>query len=183
MDSDVMFDEQLMTEGQEISALNSSGKWTLTWTSFLNFIKGSCIAIISSSDLAPTAKSLGSGQTMAVDEYLWKKPHSGLRKPRLVAVKQSKTEDPLPESNTWNGHPPNEERVLRSFMLELRALAHGSIRNHPNIVGFLPYLNLSRFAKNNSKPYTGPFTWGDLDCGKNASTSCREGLRITSNLD
>jgi hypothetical protein len=92
--------------------------------------------IIMSRELLDTStprRNLGEGATMSVQEAQWVGRRSVYDKPTAVAVKRLKFE--LPDTaNDLAARPRDESKHLADFTLELRALCHGAIRDHPNIV-------------------------------------------------
>lgn len=134
-DSDIIPDELLISDNSRNDKTLHDQDLVFTWVSFLNFIQASYIRVIPSSDLSLSQGSrLGSGQTMIVTENLWKNRNASQNETKLVAVKQPRT-DTLPQSDDQKHRPSDETTALGNFTLELRALAHGTLRNHPNIVG------------------------------------------------
>jgi len=109
----------------------------LVWTSFLGLVHNAHVPIIPSSELATggACRRLGRGATMVVSERMWSKPlTSGTKsQPTVVAVK--KLIFALSDSaESLRARPESETKLLANFTLELRALCHGALRSHPNIV-------------------------------------------------
>ncbi|KAG4438268.1 hypothetical protein IFR05_006250 [Cadophora sp. M221] len=98
----------------------------------LQFVINSNVTIIPPTEFRQdeTYKVLGSGATMTLMERYW------VLKKQAVAIKQLKFKFPA-TANDKSARPENEKRLLESFTLELRALCHGALGNHPNIVQIL----------------------------------------------
>ncbi|KAI1849825.1 hypothetical protein JX266_004774 [Neoarthrinium moseri] len=133
VDEEAFISEELKRDAIEQA---SDSELVLTWVSFLNFIETCHVTIVPSSDLAATGNRLGSGQTMIVDESIWKTTDSSHEESRVVAIKRPRTER-LPDSDSLQARPADERSVLANFTLEIRALRHGTLRSHPNIVRLL----------------------------------------------
>lgn len=116
------------------------------WHSFLDLVLRAGVPIIPPSEFEDggVCRILGRGATMVVSERVLKASQSrsgapsraggGDRKqPAVVAVKQlivrfADSEDYL------RARPQHEIALLANFTLELRALCHGALRSHTNIV-------------------------------------------------
>ncbi|KAH6974500.1 hypothetical protein BKA56DRAFT_734054 [Ilyonectria sp. MPI-CAGE-AT-0026] len=113
------------------------------WHSFLDLVLRADVPIITPSEFEDggVCRILGRGATMVVSERVLKASQSraggGVRKqPAVVAVKQlivrfADSEDYL------RARPQHEIALLANFTLELRALCHGALRSHVNIVRLL----------------------------------------------
>jgi hypothetical protein len=112
----------------------------LGWHSFLDLVWRARVPIIAPSELegGGACRILGRGATMVVSERVWKASQSrvgggGQQQPAVVAVKRlivrfADSEDDL------RARPQHELALLANFTLELRALCHGALRSHANIV-------------------------------------------------
>jgi hypothetical protein len=98
------------------------------------FFPRSCVEsrvpIIAPSELegGGACRTLGRGATMVVSERVWKASQSragggGQQQPAVVAVKRLIVR-----------FADFEDDLLANFTLELRALCHGALRSHANIV-------------------------------------------------
>jgi len=110
----------------------------LLWTTFLNLIQASHITIITPGELLdpPVLKKLGEGATMNVQEAQWVGRGSIYSKPTAVAVKRLRFELPG-MANDLLERPRDEMKHLVNFSMELRAICHGVLRDHTNIVTLL----------------------------------------------
>lgn len=112
----------------------------LVWHSFLDLVLRAGVLIITPSEFegGGVCRILGRGATMVVSERVLKasQPRAGggdQKQPAVVAVKQlivrfADSEDYL------RARPQHELALLANFTLELRALCHGALRSHVNIV-------------------------------------------------
>ncbi|KAH6873480.1 kinase-like domain-containing protein [Thelonectria olida] len=115
----------------------------LGWHSFLDLVWKARVPIIPPSELdgEGSGRLLGRGATMVVSEHVWETPQrraggGDQKQPPVVAVKRlivrfADSDDGL------HARPQHELALLANFALELRALCHGALRGHANVVRLL----------------------------------------------
>lgn len=111
-----------------------------TWTSFLDFVTKAGVKILQEDAFVDAPPEiLGEGATVTVFARELKSLIPG-RPEKTVAVKKLKSEYRIPTSQSnqrYRDRPANERWLLKLFTLEVRALCHGSLRHHPNIVSLV----------------------------------------------
>lgn len=116
----------------------------LGWHAFLDLVWRASVPIVAPSELegGGACRVLGRGATMVVSERVWKTSRSRSsgsgqhQQPAVVAIKRLVVKFADSEDDR-HARPQHELSLLANFTLELRALCHGALRSHANIVWLL----------------------------------------------
>jgi hypothetical protein len=132
-DEEDLYSLESMGPGGIIAATEREA--VFVWHSFLSLVRQARVTITDPAHLSKESSNLGRGATFDVFERQWLDPHQtdSSKTPRVVAVKQLIFSIPDTADDT-NSRPAREPALLAHFTLELRALCHGTLRTHPNIV-------------------------------------------------
>jgi hypothetical protein len=110
------------------------------WHALLDLVQRAGVPIIAPEELTggPACRILGRGATMVVSECVWRTSDSregceDQKPPAVVAVKRLVVRFAASEHDL-HSRPQHELALLANFTLELRALSHGALRSHANIV-------------------------------------------------